>query len=203
MSTLDGLAPELYEVISNHIPPSVTPCTLLSLALADKTRCAIVLPLLWTDLTLKTEQPSIAALKNILEDPSKGASVRSICILTSISKPPPYQITKKKLAKYLAKHPNVELNVLYYLRAGILAQAYPRLKALHIQFNRSWLLAEVEQETRVSDMRYGDYLKGSLWDAIEKAGVGLRSVNLVGLSDWQGKSLGQWLPNSGLFRMKV
>lgn len=66
--------PELYLEIASYIPLHQTPQTLLSLALLDRTRYEIVLPILWMHLVIRDDRANagIRALRTVLTGGSKA-----------------------------------------------------------------------------------------------------------------------------------
>jgi hypothetical protein len=75
---LDELLPELYPIIASHLPLYITPSTLLSLALVNHRISAIVLPLLYSRLLLKTEQDASVMFQRLLDTPKLGMCVREL-----------------------------------------------------------------------------------------------------------------------------
>jgi len=77
-NALGELLPELYPVIASHLPLYITPSTLLSLALVNHHISAIVLPLLYSRLHLKTEQDASTMFQRLLDKPELGMCVQEL-----------------------------------------------------------------------------------------------------------------------------
>src|SRR5258706_13956585 len=78
MTGLGELLPELYPIVASHLPLYITPSTLLSLALVNHHVPAIVLPLLFSCLLLKTEQDALLMFQRLLDKPELGMCVREL-----------------------------------------------------------------------------------------------------------------------------
>ncbi len=79
----DGAIPELFPVVTGHLPLYLTPSTLLSLALTNHQISEIVLPLLYQHLILKNENV-LRVLGRLLDEPAFGKFVRELHILSNL-----------------------------------------------------------------------------------------------------------------------
>lgn len=79
---LVDLIPELYPIITSHLPVYITPSTLLALALVNRYISAIVLPLLYSLLILKTEKDALVMIQRLLAEPDLGKHVQELHILS-------------------------------------------------------------------------------------------------------------------------
>jgi len=84
-SPLSNLIAEIYPIIASHLPLSLTPPTLLSLALTNRHISEIVLPILYSRLILKNEDDALKMIHRLLAEPDLGKSVRELHILSDLS----------------------------------------------------------------------------------------------------------------------
>ena len=84
-STTTKLLPELFPLITSHLPLYVTPSTLLSLALTNHWYYEVVHELLYSRLILRNEKDAITTFLKILDNPNLGKAVREVHVMSELT----------------------------------------------------------------------------------------------------------------------
>ena len=170
MARLVDLVPELYPIIAFHLPLYITPSTLLALALVNRHISAIVLPLLYSRLILKTEKDALVMIQRLLAEPELGKHVQEIHSLSDLS----------SVATIQGQAP---FDVLTGLHQVITKKLLPHVHTLHLcqQVSVTLLVQEAESTTIRK-------LPSDFWSSLNTNCPRLRGLVLRNFSEYSAPS---------------
>lgn len=176
-ASLSTLVPELFSIISDHIPLHARSPTLLSLALTNHDFFDIVYPLLCSCLILKNENDAVIVLQRILSDTQFGQAVRQLHIMSELS-----------LATRNGERP---FDVITGLKKAIAEGLLPHVHILSLHFLHGW-----RKDATYHRIQGFGQLHAEFWKEIRSKCPRLRGIILSGLGDSRQDP---WLNDSGIY----
>lgn len=188
MTTLDTLQPELFPLIAAQLPRYCQPATLLSLALANRALCDIIIPhVLYNQIILEGERPTLHVL-DALQISSQKTSGGTL--------PPSHKVQGLYIRSDLSKESrDNNTSVIKALEKVIQNGCLPNLKSLAIHLRSGWYYDEKFQ----SIDGFGR-LDDSFWSSLKLQCPRLKEISLNGFTDDENQP---WLERSGIYNLRV
>jgi hypothetical protein len=188
-STLAELLPEIFPIVSSHLPLYAHPSTLLSLALTDHRLKGIVIPrLLYQHLSLKGEKRTCQVL-GMLKTHAEAISAQTVQQGGEI--PLAHYVHRLCISTELSKEARASsADTISQLRALVDLGCLSNLVSLTIHLSDGWYM----DEDYAPVLGFGRF-SNSFWRSLKEKCPKLTEISLTGVTDMRAD---RWVEDSGL-----